>query len=64
MKRAMVASMTLAQVIGLLKLEAVLQLEQLIDDPWWLRAAAYSMGGALAVATSWLNVKLVRRLDK
>lgn len=64
MKQAIGASMIVAQAVGFLKLEAALQLENLIADEWWLRAAVYTMGGTLALATSWLNIKLMRRFDK
>ena len=62
--RAMTASMVLAQVVGLFKVELTIQATQHIANPWLLRGVVYGvLGAACSVLVAWINVKVVRRLS-
>lgn len=59
--KVMIYPMVLAQVVGLMKLEAALQLADVIQVPSLLRLSAFSMGGLLSLVVAYLNVRIVRR---
>ena len=65
MKRAVIASMALAQLVGFAKAEATIRitLSGFFEDPYWLRFWIYAMGGVIGVVLGVVNVKLIRRLD-
>lgn len=65
MKRAMFASMAFAQLVGLFKGEATIRLAQYMDDPYWLRFwTLIVLGAVLTVVVSWVNVRIIRKLDR
>jgi hypothetical protein len=62
---ATVASMALAQSVGLFKAEATIRLTQSISDPLWLRFWVYLvLGAALTFAVAYTNVRLIQWLSK
>ena len=63
--KGMGASMALAQVVGLFKAEATIQLTMSVDDPYWLRFWVYVMlGGCLTLLLSYVNVRVIRWFDR